>query len=548
MVTDRRSTKARVDAGENATVAREQWVVLTVLGGLFCASTLWVVLNLVVSPSTEIGPYGPTALIFWLVLVAAASPFMLRGSRWLGARVDEGRWFVRIGVPAAVLLLGLAAQLVIGWATLREPGFDAQRVYVSAAGLVQDAGPSAPEYYREYPNNIFLLLVLAKYFATIKAFGVDDGDLLMGAVALNAVVMTLGLLLTYLIGRRIGGASIGLLSLLLAAPFVVVSPWIGTPYTDTLGLVFPVAVMWTFLRARDSTRAVKRWTWWGILGVVGAVGYSVKPTVVFAVGAVLLVHGATLARRSSSRSEGRRGLRLTIVEPLAVVATVGAVAVGTLSVVTWAEQAAGVVSFDISSNTQAFPATHFLKMGAQGLGAYNGDDVEETRRLPPSERFGNGIEVYLDRVSAMGPDGYADFLARKQLTTMGDGSFFQWREGDMLKQPFRHDGAFSRAVQDVYGPDGDRHGGLLLAWQVLWVAMLALVSAPLLLRGQLRSGAPETVLRIALLGLTVFLLFFEARSRYVYLYVPFFAILAAVSWDAISQRRAPDRARSVTHR
>lgn len=503
----------------------DQPAVLTLCSLVLCAMTLWVVLNTVLDPSRTIGPYGTSALLFWLVLAVAALPLALRGLARVGRVIDHGPRVPRILIPGSVLMTGFGVQLVIGYTTLREPGFDAHRIFHSAVDLAHGVEPE-PEYFMEYPNNIFLLFGLSRYFAVIKDLGVQDADLLLGAVVLNAVFLTAGMWVTYLTARRLGGGTVAITSLVLAAPFVVVSPWIGTPYSDTLALVFPVLILATYLRARDAASARSRWPWWILTGIITAIGYSIKPTVIFATVAVVVVLlCAGIARRDGVRS---------MIEPFGVVATLGVVFIATLSSITWVEDAAGVVSFDIAGNEQAFPLTHFMKIGAKGEGGYSAEDVIATRAQPPQDRFGHGLDVYLDRVRDMGAGGYVDFLAGKQLRAFGDGSFYQWGEGEMLDFPFSHDDSLSLAVQEVYAPGGDQHGRLLLFWQVMWVMTLGLVAAPLVLRGRIVFGDPATVMRLAILGLMVFLMLFETRSRYVYLYVPYFAILAAISAGAVA--------------
>jgi len=508
--------------------ASDQPVLLTVLGLALCATTAWVVVNVLFNPYRRVRWYGTTTLFFWVLVTAAMLPVVLRVLASVGRRVDHGTRAERIGIPAAALLAGLVVQLVIGYTTLRPAGFDAGLIINSAAALADGVDPMSSAYFSEYPNNILLLLGLWKYFAALQGVGVADADFMLAAVVLNALVLSAGLLLTYVAARRLANGTVAVVSLVLASTFVVISPWIGTPYSDTLALVFPVLILYAFLRVQDAGRR-SRWAWWILIGVATVVGYSIKPTVIFATLAVIIfVLSTSPARRTRGRS---------LIEPAMVIGTLAIIFVGGNMVITYAEQASDVVTFDIPDNDQAFPVTHFLKMGAQGNGWYSGEDVSSTRATPPSERFGDGIKVYLDRVEAMGPGGYANFLARKQFRSMSDGSFFQWQEGGMVSQPFVHDGRFASVVQSYYGPDGDRHGTLMLYWQVSWMVVLGLVAAPLVVRGRFVFGDAATIMRLSIVGLLVFLLLFETRSRYLYLYVPYFSILAAISLQALASKR-----------
>ncbi|XTR52913.1 hypothetical protein ACOM2C_06780 [Pseudarthrobacter sp. So.54] len=140
----------------------------------------------------------------------------------------------------------------------------------------------------------------------------------------------------------------------------------------------------------------------------------------------------------------------------------------------------------MNTNDKEFPVTHFLKMGAVGFGGFNGPDVVETKSINSVEgRFQNGLDVYRERVSAMGPWGYLAFLDIKGKAILGDGTFFTWGEG-MARQPVElvARDPVSKAVQDYFYYDGPHFAFLRAFWQSLWFATLLLVAAPLLIRGR----------------------------------------------------------------
>jgi len=497
----------------------------------FSALMLWALANLFLNPR-----HAPTTYSLWVVALVAVGvavllPLVYRACRLLELWLLRRSRLVRVLLLVATLAAALGSQLFLGWTTLRQPGFDAALVF-SAAGSLATGGelnPAWVDYFAMYPNNLPLTLVLVRYFEGLGLLGVTQlPALLWASVIANAVVLMLGILLTFLVARRVAGLRAGLFSLVFSAAFIVVSPWIGTVYSDTLGIVFPILIVYLFLVSRDARRTGARLAWWALIGVVAAVGYNLKPTVIFALIAVALV--AVL-----EPSVKRVGWRALALPAIAVVLAAGVFAAGHVGIGK-AVGASAIVPFDLDDNDRAFPATHFLKMGAQGKGHFLAEDAVATASIPdPEERWRAGLEVYAERVAAMGPAGYAQFLSDKAVAALSDGTFFQWGEGGMTGGFFTTD-FVSLAVQSVYALDAMRHEPLVVFWQSFWVVLLTLLAAPLLLRGTPLYGVPATTLRIALIGLVVFLMLFESRSRYIYLYLPFFIVLASVSMEAVSRR------------
>jgi len=288
---------------------------------------------------------------------------------------------------------------------------------------------------------------------------------------------------------------------------------------------------------------------WFAIALVGSLGYQVKPTVVFAAGAAVVISLIGLHWRRWGRTV--LAWRAVVAVALAVGFLVGG-AVG-------AKVVDGVgITPTAGAEQVALPATHFLMMGAQSesfWGAYYGEDVTLTRSIPPGhERFMNGIRVYGDRVRDMGVVGYATFLHDKANWTYGDGSFFAFGEGGMRPSPipWASTDPLSRSVQNWMGPRGAHFGTLLAWWQLVWLSVLALVAVPAVWWRRELFTPSAAMLRLGLLMLLGFLLLFESRPRYLYLYLPYFFVLAGVTVAAVvgavhrSRDRRPDKGDAAT--
>jgi hypothetical protein len=497
-----------------------------------CVPFLWIVTWVVLDPVVPSDRYPRGVAIALAALALLLAPLVVR---LLGRAVPwlERRPVARRAAVAATLVGVGGVQVRTGSAVRFPPGWDAGVMETLAHGLAFDYLPpeQAVLSINQYPNNALLTAILARWLELFRWAGVDNPDL--SYVVLNALVMCASIGLAYAVARRIASPLTAYVTLLLAAAMMTLSPWIGVAYSDTLGMVFPIAVAWLYTRLHGASSRPAIAALWFAMALVGSLGYQIKPTAVFALGAAALVSLLRMRWRSWSRPA-------TTTRAV----TVGALVAGFLLGGVVGERITDGVGITptAASNELAMPLTHFLMMGAQSssyYGSYWGDDVALTMSVPAGEqRFWNGVRVYRERVGEMGPLGYATFLHKKASWTFGDGSFFAYGEGGMGAEPtpYRNTDPLSRSIQRWMGPHGEHFGLVLAWWQVVWLAVLALVALPAAWWRRDLSTPATTMLRVALVMLLVFLLLFETRPRYLYLYLPYFVVLAAVTAVALSER------------
>jgi len=489
-------------------------------------AAIWVVLNLVVNPKYGTALYSTPEVLGLLLLMITLLPAMYAVVRRTGASAG------RLSINKRRLLLAITfvtifgLMLTMGYAVLRPLGSDPMTITRTAQLLLQGEtlDPSRVRYFERYPNLIFLTLIFWKIFTVAERFGISDlVELRMILVVLNAIVMSSAVFVTFLVAKRVAGAVAGVFSLILSTAFLVVSPWIGVPYSDALGTIFPIVLVYLYLRSRDGRGIRTTIICYGLIGIVSAIGYAVKPTVLFTLLAIIGV----MVLRSLTQQLNWKSLRRPVIATcvslsLFLVSHAGLGAI---------QNGSGTVPFDISNNEGAFPATHFLMMGAQGNGGYTGSDVKVSEAIESADdRFWNGIQVYGERVSEMGFEGYVNFLGSKALFTWGNGTFAQWAEGGSQDSPFTHTDPMSKAVQSYYDPDGINRQVLVNFWQASWLVVLLLLAVPLFFKRKQLFSDPLTIMRVAVILLTVFLLLFEARARYLYLYLPVIIVLASASF------------------
>ncbi|RYC12655.1 hypothetical protein [Nocardioides zhouii] len=498
------------------------------------------------------GPYrwSRTYVFLAAALCAVALPALALGVRRAVPWLEQHPWARRALVCGNAAAL-VVVQYAVGHAIAIPPGFDAGIVHTIAGtfALELPLGVGLSDYMAAYPNNWLLISVLAHWYDVWLALG--GQDVLTAAVVLNAVALTVSVCLTYLAARRMARPATAYVLLGLSWLFIGLSPWVAVPYSDTLAMPFTALVLFLFsLERAEGAAPWRRALLWAAMAATGLIGYQVKPTAIFVLGAVALV--AVVAGRRPSRSTLRAGA-----------AYAGAALAGILvasAAVSYAVD--GVEGRAASSEVEPsfrLDASHFLKMGAQSspgpyndyYGVYDEDDIAETRTLEPGlgrTRF--NVERYLERVADMGPVGYPEFLWDKAAWFVGDGSFFMWGEGGMVldPMPWTATDPVSRQVQDWFFLGGDLWPALFTTWQGAWIVVLLLLALTPLARRDDVDGPVPAAARISVLMLIAFLLLFEARARYVVLYLPHILLVAALTLDSLTGRVAERvrRARGTT--
>lgn len=513
---------------------------------LFCAVILFLLVGATANPIKILVPYDTALALLLAGLILALLPLLYRGSAWLAdffGRAPRSAWYGFLLLVGAVTC---AIQIRIGYSVMVEPGWDASTVLDTARGLLTgNRLEFAETYFGWFPNNLMITWVLWQYFAVLLSFGI--APTLLPAVVFHSVLMSASVILVCSVARRVAGRTTAIFFLIPCAVFISGGGWNGVPYSDTIGMIFPALILWLIVAA-ERAGIGKRLGLWGLAGLVTAVGMQIKPTVVFSLVAAsavaLLIHWRpeTIARR-----KGRRDWK-PVGAALASVGVAGLVSLGGISVTQNALLDAGIVAADLRADTHQVPVTHFLKMGATGIGAYQQGDLDETNSITdPRERFDNGIKVYLERIGEMGPVGYAQQIVTKMTWSVGDGSFFAWAEGlTHLKSDYPATDPTSRGIREYYTALGSHSVVVRTIWQATWYVVLLLLAMPLMMRRGILFTRSATMMRLSLLALIVFLAVFENRGRYLYLYLPYFLLLASITVTAAASLASRKRRSRLT--
>lgn len=438
------------------------------------------------------------ALVFVLgMAAAAAAAAALRRFEFAQKRV--GRLLAAGFVLLFCLQLWFGLQLQVGFAH----AWDYALVARTARDFVLQGAPPGG-YFTLFSNNGPLFWLYAGYFSLLHLlFGVEN--FVPAMTVLNALAIDTALFCLYRAARRLWGVKNGLA--VLAAGALHPALWLYLPvaYTDTLTLPFVCGAAAAWLRARAEA----------------AVG-RLRPAVAFAAGAFALV-GAGAALKISVAI-----LAVAFVIDLAVFwggrrrqrLAAGAAALACFGVVLGGLRG-GCAAALPPTGAQPIPYTHWIMMGLHGNGGYWDPDYQLTLQYDSlKERQAFTRAEIGRRLRQMGPGGLAAHCVEKLAYIFSDGCCF-------APEKLCRDPLADSPLRQLAVPGGRFFGLLAYGADGLQLCLLALCGLGGAAAARRGAGQMGTVFRVAVFGLALFLLIWEARSRYLVNFLPLFFLCAA---------------------
>ena len=370
------------------------------------------------------------------------------------------------------------------------------------------------EYFGMFHNNWGGLILFRAVFGIARLFGVKDffivASLFNSALSISTMYLT-GSVCEKLIGTR--GRMMAYFIFSLSLPFYFIAPAF---YTDSLTMVFPILIFRLYLAAREQKKLIKRLLIFALMGLAAGVGYGIKATVVIMLIAVIV--DAALDRDLK---------RFIPMLPITVIM----IAACSLA-------AQGIIYRHLDRDEAEkleTPILHWVMMGTVGNGTYRNDEYRFTRSFDdPAERKAAVRDRLAERLKSYSVGDYADLFTRKLDIDFGDGTYGL---SDCLGCPHGDD----NMLQSFLVKDGEHHAnykhictGVLIA---IYIPLI--VSCVLDVTGK-RTARDLFVPRLALFGLMLFLLFWEARWRYFSNFVPIIMVLAITGLESIFNRFLPN--------
>lgn len=420
-------------------------------------------------------------------------------------------------IIANVLLFGL--QIFITFHIYFYTGWDVKGIRATINDIIRNGGVIGTGNYYPYsiyPNNINLTAVLLMIEKSFIYFGLNGyyGSLIVSNLSVNlAGIFTF--LSTYKITNRY---SYAVFSWIMFALVAALSPWISIPYSDTYSILFPILAFYLYIsREPDKTYYIRCF----LIGFLCLFGYTIKPTVIIVLVAILIIESLKVLTRFDKKIFIYQLLPLILI----ITAALPVLLINSLS-----KKLMGV---ELDKNRE-FQIYHFAMMGlnTETNGVYSGDDASFSASFATIEERNNAnISVIKERLTNFGLLGYVKFLGRKALINFSDGSFAWSCEGNFYNQIPKRDGIIATFLRNLYYQNGVYYTYFLTYTQILWFTILILLPGMGLFLKKPEYKSITVI--VVILGISFFVMLLEARSRYLYNYLSFFAMGAGIGASSI---------------
>ncbi len=454
--------------------------------------------------------YGYSALPC-LAAMAATLGLIAFVSRRM-ARADEERLARIAGVtrPAFLLLL-LAVHLLMGYLMEYTPMGDNHMLYDGPATLARlgnFGGDDYDLYLARYSNQWGFFLMVTGFFKLLLALGIENR--FYALVVVQAALYALAMYSLLRMARnRFGVRAELMLTLLLA---LCLPLWLAAAvlYTDTFSLPFVVFALIFALRVPEQKHMSGVLLSAFLCGLMAFIGCQIKMTVAIVLMAAVIVWALTMR----------------FPRALAAALLSGAIVIGGTQAVHRVMTTFVLDPAMVEQNHT--PTIHWVMMSIptadNPYGGYAGDygitwGMQEAGATK-AEVMDSIYARMKDRIYTLRyPNRLALAVLRKNANSQGDGSFGMT---EMLDDgPVRPNG-----ISEFVLESGRFYPLYAAICSGVWFAMLA--CAALQVFADIRRRDMRRVIPIiALLGMQLFLLIWEARSRYMFSFVPAALLLAA---------------------
>ena len=388
------------------------------------------------------------------------------------------------------------------------PGFDLGKIYEAVEdSIIKDIKLEKYEYFNIFPNNAFLGLILKIIFEIMNFFGNDN--YFIGGILFNVIIVNISILLMYKIVSKILNKSCAVFSLFMVLVTIPLHIYTVFFYTDTLSMIFPLIILYLYIKYVNIEQNKKsRYILMSIIGIVAGIGFYMKSTV------LLIVIAIVLYELFCKHLKNVKYISVLIILLILMLFVFNKL----------------LYIFNVINERQierkSFPYSYWVLVGLNYQGSMdNMDDLKSVKAIEGKEAKKQYIK---DRIEykinyAIEKNILFDKIRYNIKKTWGDSTYFVYVKtaGETVNNDVRKNVYVNSGIKDKIDNFMDiRHFTMLI---------LMIISAFAINKKE----DSLLIIKITIIGLALFLMIFECRSRYLVNYIPFFLILETYSVNLI---------------
>lgn len=389
--------------------------------------------------------------------------------------------------------------------------WDANNVMYNAEVIAQNKYYNLDNYYfSRHPNNIFITICISLFFRLANIIKIDGSILI---ILFNSIIFTFTGHVLYKISKKYVKKELAIFTYVIYLFLVGFSPWIVIHYSDQAGLWIIILSFYLYIKEKE-TQNIKYMFLFVLLQVLG---YYIKPQIIFLLISVFIYE---IINYKYNKDE-----IIKILKRIGITLIVIVLAIIYVKVIIYFS------GFKIDKEKK-FGITHYLMMGfnEERNGVWFANDVIFSSNFSSyKERKEANINEFKKRVIYYGPKGIGKLFIKKMLTNYNDGTFFWGKEGYFYGDEITSGtNPAKELLKSYYWNDGKNHIIFQSIMQSIWLSILFLNIFAFV---KVDYKNEIQVLKITIIILTIFELLFEARSRYLFIYVPIYIFTCVIGFN-----------------
>ena len=287
-----------------------------------------------------------------------------------------------------------------------------------------------------------------------------------------------------------------------------ISPWKVAPYTDTYGIVFSIMCIYFYICSQKTERIILKYIYMILAMVSVTLGGIVKPSIYIILIALLIIEVMRL----------KENWRLVLTEVILAVSLLFAAGI-------YKNHLIQEIGMDFNPEIEASWQNYFyMGLNEETTGGYNSDDAGIFGEFQTSKNQRNkaALERAWERVKERGFWGTLNFWLNKMVMVFNDGTFGWgtevWIEGEFPDDIASHT-VWTQRLRDVFRPDGGNMGKYNTLCQLTWI--FCILGIPGICICGKEKRREYGILVLSCLGIFLYQMLFEARARYLLVFLPF---------------------------
>ena len=404
-------------------------------------------------------------------------------------------------------------------------------------------------YYSRYANNLFLTYIFLNIYKLSKVIGIYNGYFLL--LFIQSIIFSVGGYLIYKIADMYFKERYKIYSVCTWIIYMIIvglSPHIVLTYSDGIGMFLSLLLTYIIFKLEDrkilinNKEIIRNRILKTILILfftnLTIISYYIKPQIII----VSIAYGIIKLTNIILSIIKKYIIKLKTIKSKKIIDNKNKIETNIYYIIiilliiftgymtyTYIRKANNSMGIDVDKEKR-FNITHYAMLGwnTESKGVFTIKDENFSGKYEKlKDREKANIEELKKRITEMGIGGVINQISRKILTNYNDGTFSGVATFVYIRDEYNIQGLdnnLSEFLKNVYYERGKYNQIYTQIMQCLWISILIFN----MFSYNDSKSRKIAIIILALIGLFLFETIFEARSRYIFVYVPLYIFIGVI--------------------